>query len=89
MSKRANIDDIVHSLSQSDRLLYLIYGYIRSIQKYIKNVIPNEIKYLCKEFVNFKIKSDTEIETEKAWNKSPVWYHKIYYFYVHTLEINI
>ena len=80
MSKRANIDDIVHSLSQSDRLLYLVYGYIRSIQKCIKNTIPNEIKYLCKEFINFKIKSNTEIKIEEAWKKDPVWYHKKYMF---------
>ena len=67
-------NDIVHSLSANDRLLYLVYGYIRSIQKCMKIIIPNDIKYLCKEFVNFRIKSDTEREIEKNWTKDLVWY---------------
>ena len=70
-----------------DRLLYLVHGYIRSIRKCMKNTIPNEIKSLCKEFANFKVKShtDIDIEIEKARRKDPVWYRKIYFFimYIH------
>ena len=73
MSRRVNTDDIIDSLSQNDRLLYLVYGYIRSIQKCMENTIPNDIKYLCKEFAFFRIKSDKEIEIEKIqMKKGPV-----------------
>ena len=61
--------DIVHLLSQKDRLLYLIYGYIRPIQNIIKTIIPNAIKNLCKEFTNFRVKSNTDILIE---NTTPV-----------------
>ena len=58
--------DIVHSLSQSDRLLYLMHGYIQPIQNIIKPIIPNAIKNLCGEFAKFRIKSETDKEIERT-----------------------
>ena len=75
--------DIIGRLSQNDRLSYLVYGYIRKIQKKIKKTIPNDIKELCKQYTKFKIKSKKDILIQETMNKGPVKF-----YFIHILNKN-
>eukprot|EP01084_Bolivina_argentea_P080940 146578_1 len=61
--------DVVNSLSQQMRKEYLTWGYLRTIEQVIKKIIPEDIYFLCNQFLKKHIKSRADIERDEKRKK--------------------